>query len=350
MRIYRWPGTKNWWCQYRGKRFSLKTTDEQAARAAFRELQRRDADPHYRPADSTTLGQALKSFLARQEERGRAAGTVAMYDCHVAHLARLLGEHTPLASIEAAEVDGYLSARHAEGAARTTQWKELCTLRGTLKLARRHKKYPHAIDEVMPEAFEGRDSTPGVRHLLLPDIMKLLDALPPARAAVVAFIVAAAADYPSNAEHATARDIDLQAGMIHVRGTKTSHRDRVIPILPMFRKLAELARKGIPFEPWINIRRDLEVACRKAGVEHVSPRDLRRSHARILRAAGVEPSLIGAMLGHRDGRMVERVYGRIQPTELAAVIGERLTGIKSVEKRKTRRPVAKKSSKKKAAA
>ena len=336
MRIYR--RGEVYWCQFRGKRFSLGVTDRKAAEAKFREVQRADADPNYRPPDETTLGEALKLFVAKQQERGRAQGTLDMYDRHVRHLVRVLGEHTPLASIEAREVDDYLSTRYDEGAASTSRWKELCTLRGCLKLMRRHKRYPHALDEVMPEEFEGRESTPGDRHLLLPDVEKLLAALPDNRAAVVAFIVATAVDYPSGCDETTASDVDFAKGLVRVRGSKTAYRDRVVPILPLFEPLLRRAVGAMPFEPWGNVRRDLEVACRRAGVGQVTPRDLRRSHARILRAAGVEPSLIAGMLGHRDGRMVERVYGRLQPDELGALVSRRLeTGTKTVQKRTSKR-------------
>jgi integrase len=332
---------KVYWVQFHNERKSLGVRDPKAAELAFKELQHQHADPTYRPADQTaTLATALKSFVERQQTRGRADGTVSMYERHNGHLARVLGDHTPLAQIDAEAVDRYLATRHKEGASRPTQWKELCTLRGALKLARRHKLYPYALDEVMPEAFEGRESEPVERHLLMPDVERLLEALPPERAAVVAFIVATAADYPAGCDKTTAEDIDFKAGKVRVHGSKTAYRDRTVPILDPFRKLLKLAAKHMPFEPWGNVRRDLEVACRRAEVARVTPRDLRRSHGRILRVAGVEPQLIGGMLGHRDGRMVERVYGRLQPEELGALITRRLeakskrsTGTKSVQKR-----------------
>lgn len=349
VRLYRRGKSRIYWVQFHNERKSLGTTDTKAAEAAFRELQRRHADPNYRPPDQTaTLGRALKTFAEKQAERGRAGGTLSMYERHTAHLARVLGEHTPLGQIDAQQVDRYLSTRHKDGAAKTTQWKELCTLRGALKLARRHKLYPHPLDEVMPETFDGRESTPGTAHLLLPDVEKLLAALPEPRAVVVAYIVATAADWSSVAL-AKKADVDLKAGLVVVHGSKTAHRQRTIPILKPFRALLVRAAKGMPFAPWDSVRRDLEVACRRAKVGKVTPRDLRRSHARILRALGVEPSAIGAMLGHRDGRMVERVYGKIEPAELGAIIGAQ-TGTKSVQKPGSKAGAKARSSRKKAAA
>ena len=74
--------------------------------------------------------------------------------------------------------------------------------------------------------------------------------------------------------------------------------------------------------------------------------------AQIRRAKGVEPSLIAGILGHRDGRMVERVYGRIEPAELVAVIGKRLDAdrYKTGTSRRGKATKKRASSKKKAAA
>jgi len=41
----------------------------------------------------------------------------------------------------------------------------------------------------------------------------------------------------------------------------------------------------------------------------VSPNDLRRTFASWCWQAGMQPSRIALLLGHRDARMVERVYG-----------------------------------------
>jgi integrase len=337
MRIYKRPGSKIWWCQYKGDRFSLKTTDEKAARLAFAEHQRREADPNYRPPDPTaTLGRYLKAYVEQQTEKGRAQGTLDMYDVHVAHLARVLGEHTLLQrDLGAEELDGYLSQRRQEGAKEATIYKEFATLRGALKIARRHRKFPHALDEVMPEISGA--SPAGKTHILLDDAAKLMAKLPAPRAAIVAFIVATGADWKSVG---LAQPGDFEEGSIHVRGTKTDHRDRVIPILEPFAELARVALAGCPFPVWENVRRDLEVACRRAKVTKVTPRDLRRSHGSILRQMGIEPHLIGKMLGHADSRMVERIYGQLPPEALAKLMAKRLpkarkrTGTKTVHRPK----------------
>lgn len=320
-RLYRRGKKGIFWFQLRNKRRSTRTADRKAAELFVAQLERRIADPTYRAADGTTLARAFKSFYAQQAEDGRAGGTLKMYETHTAHLSEVLGEDTPIASIGAEELDGYVSTRRAEGAKDSTIHKELTTLRGTLKLARRHRKYPFALDEVMPKLSGA--SKPGTRHLLMPEVKALLGELPLHRAAVVCFIVATGADWAS-VEAAKKGDINLKAGTILVRGTKTNHRWRTLPIVAGFREFAQVAAAALPFSPWGNVRRDLSVACRRAMVPRVTPRDLRRSHGSILTQGGVEPHLVGKMLGHADSRMVERVYGQMSPGALGKLVAERL--------------------------
>lgn len=306
-----------WWYLFRGERVSTRCTDKKAAELESKNIERRFADPTYRAADQATLASIYPDFIAQQQQRGRARGTLKMYETHLAHLARVFGEDAPLGSLNAARLDSYVGSRHREGAQSPTIHKELTTLRGMLKLARRHGKYPFALDEVMP-LVQGA-STPGKRHLTAQQVPRLLAKLQPKRGAFVAFIVATGADLAS-VEVAERGDIDLKAGTILVRGTKTNHRWRTVPILKPFAKLAERAAKGLPFQPWGNVRRDLEVACRRAKVPRITPRDLRRTHGSILRQLGVEPHLIGKMLGHADSRMVEKVYGQLPPEALGKLL------------------------------
>ena len=318
MRLYRRYEGGFWYVQARNKRTCLYVTDRKAAELAVRELDRRHADPTYRPPDpSATLKAELAGFIQRQREKGRAPGTIAMYELHARSLAAELGAETPIAQVDAAAIERFVSARTKAGASKSYRWKELCTLRGALKRARRHGRYPFGLDQVMPDDAQPV-YVPLTRHLLLPDVRKLLAELDPERRAVVAFIVATAADLGSvwRAERE-----DFQRGFIRVRGSKTVNRHRVVPILEPFAALARMAQEGFPFAPWGNVRRDLARACKRAGVAVVTARDLRRSHGRILRAAGVVPSLIGPMLGHAPGSPVTALaYAQLDPAELGALI------------------------------
>lgn len=320
MRIYR--RGKYYWAQWRGERFSLHTTDKIAAELAFREHQRSAADPTYATAHETTIEQALADYVAHVRagvDKKRSPHTVKMIELHAGHIVRLLGAKRTLASIGSTEVDGYIIDRDREGAARTTIGKERSTLRGCLKLAARHKRFHTPLEQVF--APFDLEYEPLDRHLTEPELTRLLAELPENRAAVVAFIVATAADWsPAMA----AKREHFTASTIKVAGSKRSRRMREVPILTPFKKLAARARAWLDvhgsFEPWGSVRRDVELACVRAKVPRISPRDLRRTHSKILRAHGISPQLIAPMLGHADGRMVERVYGKTTADVLGPLI------------------------------
>jgi hypothetical protein len=67
-------------------------------------------------------------------------------------------------------------------------------------------------------------------------------------------------------------------------------------------------------------RRDLHRACAQAGVENCSPNDLRRTYAKWMRLARVPAEIVAPTMGHRDTRMVERVYGRLSPEEIGVLL------------------------------
>lgn len=323
-----------WWCafkvrvngRWKWKRKSTGQRDRRSAEHVASELERAAAAPPDPASNSATLEAALTRMIAETERRGRAVATLDMYRSKAGHLLRLLPPR--LAEVEAKAVDTYIEKREEEGAARTSIHKELVTLRKTLKSARRRGEYKLSIDEVMPP-WSG-ESTPGTRHLKSrDDLAKLLAELTADRAAHVAYIVATASDLEASFR-ARRADIDLRAEVVRVHGTKTATRERTIPIVAFMRELLDFvlsqtpASPGPMFRPWGNVRRDLAAACARAGIEPVTPRDLRRTHSKWLRALGVDPHLIGAMLGHRDGRMVERVYGRLDAGMLAELLRARL--------------------------
>lgn len=336
--LYQRPDSRVWWCWFydeHGKlhRRSTKAATREGALAVLADLERRARDPSYRTADATPLDRCLADLIAeRRDVRQRAEGTLRMYQIKAGHLVRVLGAKTPVRSIGARQVDEYVSTRLAEGAARTTVQKELVTLRGALKLAKRRREYDGDIQEVMP-AFSA-EYKPRRRFLTEEELSKLLGELEPDRAARVAFIVAVGARW-AESEHARREDIGRDS--VRLRGTKTALAAREVPVLPASvvptRKLLDYAVKhadGSPnlFRRWTNARRDIVAACERARIPPCSPNDLRRTLATWLRARGVAPSLIGAYLGHADGRMVERVYGRLPPEELRRAITGRDTVVR----------------------
>lgn len=330
-----------YWIQHRGRRTSLKTTDAEAALLAAQRVHRKSADPSYAAASERALSAVAESWLAAaptdsNRRRPPTPETLEMYGYHIGHFNRLLGPALPLADLDAEVVDRYVAARRREYIGKSTTKhvsartvdKELGTLRQILRYALRRGWYHRPLEAVLPDSAGG-SYEPGTRWLPLEGVRLLLAQLPPARAATCAYIVATNADWCA-VERAERYDLGASLKVcsrtVLVRGTKNPKRWREVPVLAVFGELLEaprawlLAQGGFP--PWGNAVRDLAAACKRAGVPRVTPRDLRRSHGKILRARGVSPHLIGGMLGHVDSRMAELVYARIEPEDLARLVAQ----------------------------
>lgn len=146
-----------------GQRFEKCSglTDKKAAEAWAREYQRDLADPQgatRRAAQAVTVQQAVDLTLARHDSEHRegnlAAPTVDYYERKLGQVLRVLGEETPLASIDAAAVDRFIAQRREEKASQHTIAKELHQLEVTLKLAKRRGLYLGDVETVIP-----RDAT-----------------------------------------------------------------------------------------------------------------------------------------------------------------------------------------------
>jgi integrase len=307
---------------------STRCRDRKAAEAVARELERRAADPAYAASNQTTLEDALRNLIRDRTLKNRAQGTLSMIRLKGGHLTRILGASLPLAQVDAKAVDAFVDRRIEEGAARNTIHKELSTLRGALKVAKRRGEYTRDIAAVMPDGF-ATEYRPRERFLTVSEAQGLLAELTADRAARVAFILATSARW-SESELAQLADVDLARGVVLLRGTKTEASRRAVPIIGWAQKLLEHAIRyaegqgGRLFRPWGNVRRDLHEACERAAIAPVSPNDLRRTCATWLRQGGVEPHLIAAMLGHTDTRMVERIYGRMPVDSLGKALRLRL--------------------------
>jgi hypothetical protein len=121
-------------------------------------------------------------------------------------------------------------------------------------------------------------------------------------------------------------EVDLEANVLRLRGTKTSASDREIPIPePLAAILSDVPherRVGLVAGRWGSVRRDLAQACERAGIERVTPNDLRRTYASWLVNAGVPLQQVSRLLGHKSIRMVDLVYGKLSNATLAAAVAK----------------------------
>ncbi len=303
-----------------------RSTHERNQRTAGVVAERAERAAHS-PHTSTTLDEAADAFLT-QRAALKALGTQSMYAQKLGTLIRLLGANRDLASITAPVVDKMIATRLKEGVKKSTIGKELTALRGVLKLARRHQKFPHSLDEVLPDKWDGK-SERKERWCTPEEVWLIMAELPVHRAAAIAFHVATGSNL---SECMKAQREDIEGDHVKLRGTKTANRKRSAPVMPWGQPFLAYVlantpdTKGRPlFQDWTKAMRwDLKRVCTKLGIPGVSSNDLRRSYAQWFRQAGVEPALIGVAMGHTNSRMVEEVYGRVPVDKLRPLIDRQL--------------------------
>lgn len=301
-------------------RESTRCRDAKAAEAYRRRLERELADPTHAAAHKATVESAAERFLKELAHEGKAPGTVNMYECKVGHVVRLLGT-IRLSALCHADVLGYITKRLAETAAPHTIHRELTALRRSLKSASGAGEFSRDPKSVIPKFSAGY--VPGTRWLTENELDAVMSHLESNRAAVLAFAVATAADYGS-IFHAKVGDI----GPVHilVRGTKTSSRLRTVPRVSMFAKyvLQVLAHAdgadGMLFSPWTNMTRDIARACKRAGVDKFTARDLRRTTGTWLLKSGVPINIAAKFLGHANTLMLQKVYGQLDAGDIGRLI------------------------------
>jgi integrase len=317
-RLYR-RGSK-WWCRVdpiSGSRVSTGCTDVEAAELWIAKRERVAANPEHQAAQSATLEEWLRRFLASKLRLSKA--TQSYWEVKVAQVNRVLA-CVKLSDVTPAAIDAYVAHRRTEFVADITISKEISAVVAAMRLAKRAGCYPGDLQALAPEAGSLDTSyRPRQRALTADEVVRLMQQLTPRWAAFVAVCVALG-DRRSEAWSLRREDIDWDRNVIHIRGTKTNGADRVLPILSPFRELLRSVEEHLPIGELHSQHRVLRRACAAAGIDHCSPNDLRRTHATLLGERGVPDELVARLLGHTTTSMAKRVYNRAKAERLAPVV------------------------------
>lgn len=324
------------WCRVRNRagrivRKSTHCVDREAALLVASKLERASADPTHARAYETTLEGCMNDYLDDLERRGRSDATKAIALQKCGHFIRLWGPKKAMGSIDARTVTEYTDTRRAEGVTGFTIKKELGHLRQVLTIARHHRVFHLAPEEVLPPYFVG-EHKPKTRWPTPGELEALLAQLDKRRAAHVLFIVATGARW-SESVKASRSDVMFELGIVRLHGTKTAAAAGDVPITPISLPYLQRAIDGAPgtsplFHEWGKVWRDLQAACARAGIAPVSPNDLRRAFGHWHRASGVGLDLMSKILRHRTDKLAQTTYANIDARAVGRLIEKQLkTGV-----------------------
>lgn len=313
MRLFKRKGSRYYWAEGRRLdgsvwRHSTKQTERGAATVAGRVLERRELLGADDPSSSPTLAAGLDAVKAADERAGKPAGTVEYHRTKGGHLARLLGPGCALATLDAPALRSYADTRIEEGAHRHTVQKEMVVLGMAARLA--GVPIP---SETFPDL--GRYYVPRTRWLTVDELRRLLFAISAERRDWVAVLCGTGVRW-SELRRIEARDVDAERHRLIVRVTKTDEVRRAPAVsadaLEILTRRSRSTPAGLLFPPFSKkgFRALMVRACKRAGIELVTPNDMRRTYCSYLASNGV-PELRAAKYLGNSARMVRLVYAQI---------------------------------------
>lgn len=310
-----------------------------------------------------TLGRYLDTVYLDVVERDRSKRTAESARSAAKAVKKRLGD-LPIAEVDYAALDQYISARRAEGRKTRTVAIEVWLVKGCLEHAEACKVIP-----LMPRLprVKGRDAKPH-RFLSPEESKRLLSALKPFDEQPH---VVTRGKPPINRDRLTylAVLMALNLGMRKreiltrrwedVRWKQGRHgalliaaqdaagfevktrKNRTVPLTPELRAELEKAHAeaGTPTAGWIfpargdkeGPRQDFGIAlrraCQRAGVPVVGPHALRHTWASRLAMAGVDRKALMDLGGWSSGQMLDQVYAHVTSDHLEEVMARSGLGL-----------------------
>ncbi len=304
-----------WWCStdpITGRAKSTGCTDLEAAKAWKRERERLKFDPTHARQQTATFGEWAAKLIAMKAQVLKPI-SVRAYPKFFGHWVRLIPESMVLNRIDPGTCDDFIALRRKDGVTDYTIGKEITAMVTLLRYAKRSGCYAGDPGSLRPIDFVAQHVKRS-RALTEPEFTRLMWQLSAHRQAFVCLCVALGC---RRSEAFRILPTDIGPAEVFIGGTKTDEARRTVPILSKFRPLIDRAIPYLPLPPLWNLNRELWAACDAAGIERVSPNDLRRTHATWLKEGGVDSDVVRRLLGHTTTGLVDTVYGRPRVEKLA---------------------------------
>ncbi|RMF00171.1 MAG: site-specific integrase [Alphaproteobacteria bacterium] len=283
--------------------------------------------------DDLTAAKRRLAELDRARQRLREHSVADLYKAYAAAKGRarirdawkaLAPTFGPLGPAQITEglCRAYAQEREARGISTGTIHTELLYLAAALNRAERL-----GLIEKAPHVWKPQKPRPRDRRLSREEARALVDAahMPHVRLALILMLGTAAR--VGAVLDLTWNRVDFDRGLIHLDNperAETTKRRATVPMNATVRAALEAARAGALTDhviewggkPVRSIKRGFRAACRRAGLEGVTPHTLRHTAATWMAEAGVPMDEIAQFLGHSDARTTYRVYARYSPDYL----------------------------------
>ena len=312
------------------QRKSTKQTDKRAAQNVARQW---ELESSIRRPDPFTIEDAL--MLAGQAQTRKGNVTIKDALTRADHIHRILRGGTDLNAVNLAGLgDLYVDSRRQELTNRgtpisfSTIKKELRVLAQGMGEGKRMDRFFGEPKALFPEVLRNADGV-RTRWLTVDEFEALLKQATPYRRDWLIVYAHTGADVSELHKIRKAEDVDLERGeygFVHIRGTKTEHRDRWIPLSATARDAVDrrLQTPGpMLFAPvWLSqhVARCMKQWCPKAGIEHVIIKDLRRTFCSWMFNKGVPELTVIKLMGHASSQMVRQVYAQLSDSTYEAAI------------------------------
>ena len=295
-----------WWRDGKRHRYSLGTTSaseaERLAPALYAELTR---------PKGTTVEELWRAYV--QDKEGRAVIVTMVHTWKA-----LRDRFGPMegSAVSVADCRAHTDQRKHQGILDGTIHTELGHVRMVLVWACKQGLIAHA-----PHIERPPKPRPREKHLSRTEVRRLFDGAAHPHIRLYAIMVYTTAARNSALLGLRWDRCDFEAGRIDLRDPTitTLHKGRaIVPMLRTARAALLEARQGALTDyviEWAgqrvkSVKRGLAAAAKRAGLEHVSPHQLRHSAAVHMAEDGVGMEEIAQMLGHSNVNVTRNVYAR----------------------------------------
>ena len=303
------------WYDDTGKRHRHRLdsrTREEAKGEAIDLIRRETAGP----GERLTVADLWAKYRAEKEGRRVAVAMFHEWKAVGPHFGHLRPDQVTTEASRA-----YVELRRKAGKHDGTIWTELGHLRSVFNWSAKHGLIARSVPVERPPKPAPKD-----RYLTRAEIDRLLEAEGAHHIKIAIHLMLATAGRVGAVLELTWDRVDFERGQINLRTDDTGPRKgrAVVPMNAGLRAALSHAKQLALTdyvvewngEPVRSIKTGFNAVVKAAGLEGVTPHDLRRTAAVHMVEAGVPMDEVAQFLGHSNSSITFRVYGRYSPSHL----------------------------------